>query len=114
MKIATCTLVLLLVCWSSLPAAEFFDLDTSVVTAVSADGSTAVGGNANNVAFRWTEESGLIELGTPPGLVSSWASGVSADGMVVVGSSSGVGIGWQPIRRILVWTAISTTNPVQS
>lgn len=90
MKTTTCTLVLLLICSSNLGAADFFDLGSGLVSTVSTDGSTVIGRNLepNRVAFRWTEESGLIELGTLPGHMSSGAHGVSADGMVVVGESS--------------------------
>jgi probable HAF family extracellular repeat protein len=66
--------------------------------AVSADGTTVVGdGNtgANTVpeAFRWTRSGGAVGLGTFGGHATdlSIAEGVSADGSVVVGLSTGGG-----------------------
>ncbi|MCW2922586.1 MAG: hypothetical protein JWL76_2460, partial [Thermoleophilia bacterium] len=56
--------------------------------AVSADGSVVVGyvqGNDHR-AFRWTATDGSVDLGTLGG-VSATASGVSADGLIVVGRS---------------------------
>jgi probable HAF family extracellular repeat protein len=60
---------------------------------VSSDGSVIVGSSHNRVAgainpeaFRWTRESGLVGLGDLPGGYSnSGASGVSADGSIVIG-----------------------------
>jgi probable HAF family extracellular repeat protein len=64
---------------------------------VSADGSVIVGGTGSDAypheAFRWTEGTGMVGIGTlkysgseyPPGW--GWASAVSADGSVIVGTS---------------------------
>lgn len=62
-------------------------------TAVSSDGSTVVGFDISigqSVrAFRWTQASGMVFIGDlSGGLVESYARDVSADGGVVVGSSS--------------------------
>ncbi|MCE1244985.1 MAG: autotransporter domain-containing protein [Oryzomicrobium sp.] len=51
---------------------------------VSADGSVVVGENLDR-AFRWTEATGMVSLGTLNNGSSSYANGVSADGSVVVG-----------------------------
>ncbi len=63
---------------------------SSVASAVSADGSVVVGrvlGEASGYAraFRWTQATGMQDLGTLPGGNWSEALGVSADGLVVVG-----------------------------
>ena len=72
----------------------------SIASACSADGNVVVGGGNTgdqygNRAFRWTATSGMIDLGV---LGTGWtyASGVSADGSVVVGESAG---------RAFVWSA---------
>lgn len=66
----------------------------SFAFAVSADGSTVVGGTGPGIelpepmrAFRWTAQTGMVSLGTLPGHDNSYALGVSADGSVVVGVS---------------------------
>jgi probable HAF family extracellular repeat protein len=64
---------------------------------VSADGSVVVGigqreeGVRNWVAYRWTEVTGMVALGSLPGgdfECQSFATAVSADGSVVVGFAS--------------------------
>ncbi|GIV12363.1 MAG: hypothetical protein KatS3mg021_0645 [Fimbriimonadales bacterium] len=64
---------------------------SSVASAVSADGSVVVGEarNASGLlrAFRWTQATGMQDLGTLPGGNTSEALGVSADGSVVVGEA---------------------------
>jgi len=66
----------------------------STSPAISADGSTIVGGDctfsyyfpSSCEAFRWTAENGMIGLGLlPGGVLETVATGVSADGSVVVG-----------------------------
>ena len=78
-----------------LPGADF----SSTANGVSADGLVVVGRGsafvtmhgepiANLEAFRWTQPGGMVDLGDlPGGLYSRTASGVSADGSIVVGSS---------------------------
>jgi probable HAF family extracellular repeat protein len=73
---------------------------SSSAYAVSADGSVVVGlaegtdGLAR--AFRWTQATGMQDLGALPGFNQSTAYGVSADGSVVVGSSGGRAFRWTP------------------
>lgn len=74
--------------------------------AISADGSTVVGygyGETGLEAFRWTSSDGMVGLGfvSPSHTTYSEASGVSADGSVVVGASAKGGGGTQAFR----WTA---------
>ena len=70
---------------------------SSLPLAVSADGSFIVGNSKNDTwtnreAFLWSKDDGMVGLGKIPGGVdNSVASGVSADGSVVVGSN-----GYQP------------------
>jgi probable HAF family extracellular repeat protein len=62
----------------------------SQATAVSADGSVAVGTasttSANRQAFRWTDRDGIQAIGFMPGGTYSTAAGVSSDGSVVLGN----------------------------
>ncbi|HEY4074365.1 MAG TPA: autotransporter domain-containing protein [Herbaspirillum sp.] len=71
-------------------ADDIVDIDglggnSSVALGISADGKvvvgTAVNSTASIVAFRWTQESGMQDLGVAGGS----ANGVNADGSVVVG-----------------------------
>jgi probable HAF family extracellular repeat protein len=77
---------------------------------ISRDSKTAIGYIDNGFftpyhAFRWTESTGLVDLGTldPPNNVtkSSYAHDVSSDGSVIVGFSSTPGL-WEHAFR---WTA---------
>jgi probable HAF family extracellular repeat protein len=93
---------------------------------VSADGSIVVGAShsdnaSKSEAFRWTQGTGMVGLGDlPGGSFSSGALGVSADGSVVVGHSSGaygleafrwtqatgmVGLGFLPVGGFSVTAA---------
>lgn len=70
----------------------------SGANAVSANGSVIVGsavGNSvgNHHAFRWTQATGMQDLGTLPGGTWSSAVAVTADGAIVAGGSSGTGGG---------------------
>lgn len=62
---------------------------TGVVTRASSSGAVLVGWAVSpngREAFRWTEQEGMVGLGDlPQGLFQSTATGVSADGSVVVG-----------------------------
>lgn len=90
----------------------------AVAQAISGDGSVVVGfGRGEQVgtpfwAFAWDAVRGMVPLCPPPGegsIFGSYASGVSADGRVIVGASDGIGGGhlrafraaldreWQPI-----------------
>lgn len=57
-------------------------------SAVSADGNW-IGGYGdfanNNEPWIWSRDSGVINLGTFPGLGNGYVSGISADGSIVVG-----------------------------
>jgi probable HAF family extracellular repeat protein len=72
--------------------------------ACSADGSTIVGMSISGIgyeAFRWTEDDGIVGLGHLPDGVFSGATGVSADGTVIVGySESGSESAYEAFR----WT----------
>lgn len=75
----------------------------TVPWSLSADGTTVVGwaftGNGQE-AFRWTEIEGLVAMGDlPEGIFSSQATGVSADGSVIVG------LGHNPGTTTFRWTA---------
>lgn len=63
---------------------------TGTATAVSRDGSVVIGsstdGAGHSRAFRWTQQTGMIDLGnTPAGLLGIVATSVSGDGRIVVG-----------------------------
>jgi probable HAF family extracellular repeat protein len=69
---------------------------SSEANAISADGSTVVGGSGNGLAsgtqaFKWTSGGGMVGLGTLPGGQASQAYAVSSDGSVVAGTSSPLG-----------------------
>jgi len=71
---------------------------------VSPDGTVVVGLCFNNnnrqpIAFRWTQEEGMINLGTLPDHTESWARDVAADGTVVGASSDGL-----QQQRAVRWT----------
>jgi probable HAF family extracellular repeat protein len=90
------------------------DGDTPVGSAgdVSADGKVIVGGsssaNGHSEAFFWTSGEGLVGLGDlPGGEFSSTATGISADGSVVVG----VGTSEQGIEAFR-WTASAGMVPL--
>lgn len=107
---AMCLLLLLLPAAMPARAQELIGLGRiglgtySSAAAVSADGTTAVGYSENTQAarhaFRWTEAGGLEDLEDLPfGSDDSAATGVSADGSVVVGAGSGSG------AKAFRWTA---------
>ena len=70
-------------------AAQLVLLPLAGATAISADGSTVIGNRGtypNLEAARWTRAEGTIGLGLLPGFTACYASGVSANGSVVVGT----------------------------
>lgn len=84
-------------------------LDLRAPSALSYDGSVIVGSMNSQLgleAYRWSEATGVVGLGDlPTGFFQSFATGVSADGSVVVGWGS---IGDRPntgISRAYRWTA---------
>jgi uncharacterized membrane protein len=75
------------------PIPPLQDGEEEFAMSVSADGSVVVGFGRNSVAMvatRWTQATGYVQLGAPPGHTESWAQDVSADGNVIVGQSFGV------------------------
>jgi len=86
--------------------------NVSSASGVSADGSVVVGQSAFfdfsagglewNRAFRWSEATGMLDLGALPGDVYSAASATSADGSVIVGFSSSSSSG-NAQRRAFIW-----------
>jgi len=64
---------------------------SSEARSVSGDGAVIVGRNSMNRAFRWTMATGPEEIGASDGSI---AYGVSDDGRVIVGSSSGQAFRW--------------------
>jgi probable HAF family extracellular repeat protein len=63
------------------------DLGIGAAYAVSEDGNAVVGASHGH-AFRWTQDSGMVDLHTGDQTISSSAQFVSADGSVVVGWAS--------------------------
>jgi len=64
---------------------------SATATAVSRDGSVVVGSSTDSAgnarAFRWTLQTGMVDLGhSIEGLLGSAASSVSGDGRIIVGS----------------------------
>ncbi|APR85194.1 Xanthine/uracil/thiamine/ascorbate permease family protein [Minicystis rosea] len=71
--------------FASATAASF---DGSVIVGVSDAASTVNVSGTAQVAFRWTKETGFVELGDlPGGTAMAFAQGVSADGLIVAGAS---------------------------
>lgn len=72
----------------------------SLAAAVSADGATIVGTaslatsptTTGQHAFRWTQATGMVSLGTLPGVTNALAIGVSDNGRVVAGTTSTLGV----------------------
>jgi uncharacterized membrane protein len=95
----------------------FHNLGRVEPRAVSGDGSVVVGGYAlpNPIdeefeAFRWTSSEGVVGLGDFPGRnFESFATGVSADGSVIVGYGT-IDAGFMGFR----WTAATGLVPLGS
>lgn len=63
-------------------------------------------GNATNArAYRWSEATGAVSLGTLPGDAQSRAVGISADGSVIAGWSSPDSTVSSPVYRPFVWNS---------
>jgi len=77
--------------WLSGPGPLALHNDCSHAFGISADGSTIVGfgeipaGTSGDVAFRWTEATGIAALGTLPDAGDSRAEAISSDGSTIVG-----------------------------
>ena len=79
----------------------------SYASSTSTDGSIVVGYSyigynptvgLTSEAFRWTEASGMVGLGTLPGARNSYAGAITPDGSIIVGSSGG------NITTPFIWT----------
>jgi probable HAF family extracellular repeat protein len=73
----------------------------SVAYGVSGTGDVVVGQSQPGRAFRWSESTGMVDLGLLPGSFSSLARACSDDGSVVVGECFEPGVGTRAFR----WTA---------
>ncbi len=63
-------------------------------------------GNATNArAYRWSEATGAVSLGTLPGDAQSRAVGISADGSAIAGWSSPDSTVSSPVYRPFVWNS---------
>jgi len=85
---------------------------SSVATAISDDGTVVAGQSESSDrerAFRWTNETGMQDLGklTPAGW-SSWATGISGDGQVIVGTAVETTQIWA-----VKWTASSGIEAIE-
>ena len=76
--------------WRSGTGMQQLTAFSGTALAASTDGSVVVG-DAGGQAFRWSQTTGMQFLGVLPGHFYSSATGVSADGSVVVGFCSGGG-----------------------
>jgi uncharacterized membrane protein len=78
---------------------------------ISTDGTTIVGtvsySGAPSRAFRWTQQTGVFWLGLMNGGTFTYASGVSGDGSVVVGSGDSAGL-----TRAFRWTNDAGFQPL--
>lgn len=87
-----------------------------MATAISSDGSVVTGVSTGSTgtphAFRWTQQGGMVDLGSGPGgLPGTFATSISDDGRVIVGwcaSPSGdvalmwdAGHGWRALDAVL-------------
>ena len=88
----------------------------SAATAISQDGTTAVGWGENALgiaeAFRWTADTGLVGLGclTPQYPLDSFATAVSGDGSVIVGTST---VDQNGTYLPFIWDAARGMRPLQ-
>mgnify|MGYP001500371359 CR=1 FL=1 len=79
---------------------------SSSASGISADGNVIVGGSNSaegGRAFRWTEETGMVSLGTLPDGFGSGATAVSPNGTFVVGGSA-VKESNGNFSRAFIWT----------
>jgi probable HAF family extracellular repeat protein len=87
--------------------------DTSMASAVNADGSVIVGWSGSwwptydggQIAWCWTRGGGMQALGPLPDHTSIYATGISGDGSVVVGTSAS-----SQVRRAFRWTRAGGTQ----
>jgi probable HAF family extracellular repeat protein len=86
----------------------------SFATDLSDDGGVVVGA-VNDQAFRWSIESGMVRLGFMPGGSTSYPTGVSADGAVIVGWGSGAPEGdgafvWDSVHGMRLLQTVLTND----
>ncbi len=86
----------------------------TIAYAVSADGGTVVGASGGH-AFVWRQGRGVEDLQTVLSLPAGWtlteARGISADGTIIVGTGSLVGVGGQPWIATLPPPGAPTVTP---
>jgi probable HAF family extracellular repeat protein len=82
-------------------AQALYNLTGGGAAGISGDGTVVVGSTAGGLAARWTPAQGFQSLGLLPGTNFSYATGASADGSVVVGTSYNPG----GLSRAFRWTA---------
>ncbi|MEM1450944.1 MAG: hypothetical protein AAF957_03550 [Planctomycetota bacterium] len=91
---------------------------TSEAAGVSADGTTVVGAARDGAfryrAFRWTAATGLQPIGVLGPNGYSYANAVSANGSVIVGSSTSVGNGTESAFRWTQATGMEDLGSVRS
>lgn len=67
----------------------------TTIAGMNADGTVLVGSspitNNRGAAFMWTAGGGMVDLGTLPGGNAAYATGVNADGTVIIGISNAPG-----------------------
>jgi hypothetical protein len=105
---------------TGLPGADYqlatdMNRDGSVAVCAAVFGSSALVAWPRTRALLWSSTSKVLDLGTLAGSESSFASGVSADGRVVVGTS-GEAMIWDPSRgmralRVVLREAGVDTGP---
>lgn len=85
---------------NSFSTAESHNMDATVIVGKVWTSLDQFGQPVNPEAYRWTQASGMVTLGTLPGCTSSVATDVTMDGLVVFGTSSN-GTGTKHVFR---WT----------
>ncbi len=124
--------------WIKRPGEDYVDIgtlggDAALVYGMSASGDALAGASRNAAAiwqgFRWAANGGMTPIPFPPNAVDAMASGISADGRVVMGTAtvlcpecdnSGIvydcaGVCDPPIVRYqqsYIWTEASGTMPL--
>jgi probable HAF family extracellular repeat protein len=79
------------------------DDQSAIVTALSGDGSVAVGSSVDAAGkswmFRWTDGAGMQRIAQAAGMADTYPQAISADGAIVVGRVTGPG------SRAFIWDA---------
>src|SRR5690606_3579476 len=79
--------------------------DFLALTGISADGTVGAASSLGGPSFLWTKQ-GIVNLGDLPGGIDrTTATGISADGTVVVGFSGSNASGTEEIDEGFIWTA---------